>query len=46
MKASELLRRYQAAETKFQRVNLRGQSFQGQNLAGVDLSEKAWMLTE
>ena len=39
MKASELLRRYQAGETKFQRVNLRGQSFQGQNLAGVDLSE-------
>ena len=39
MKASELLRRYQAGETKFQRVNLRGQSFKGQNLAGIDFSQ-------
>ena len=39
MKASEVLRRYQAGERNFQRVNLRGQSFKGKDLSGADFSE-------
>ncbi len=39
MKASEILRRYQAGERNFQRVNLRGQSFKGKDLSGADFSE-------
>ncbi len=39
MKASEVLRRYQAGERNFQGVNLRGQSFKGKDLSGVDFSE-------
>ena len=39
MKASEVLRRYQAGERNFQHVNLRGQSFKQQNLAGAYFSE-------
>jgi uncharacterized protein YjbI with pentapeptide repeats len=39
MKASEVLTRYAAGETNFQRVNLRGQSLKGENLSGADFSE-------
>lgn len=38
MKASEVLRRYQAGERNFQDVSLRGQNFKGKNLAGADFS--------
>ena len=39
MKACEVLRRYKVGERNFQRVNLRGQSFKGQDLSGADFSE-------
>ncbi|GAB4375863.1 MAG: hypothetical protein Kow00121_22120 [Elainellaceae cyanobacterium] len=39
MKASEVLRRYQAGEREFRRANLRGQNFKGRNLSGADFSE-------
>ena len=39
MKASEVLKRYAAAERNFRGVNLRGQSFKGQNLSGADFSK-------
>ncbi|MBP0027092.1 pentapeptide repeat-containing protein [Roseofilum sp. Guam] len=38
MKASTVLRQYQAGKRNFQEANLRGQSFRGQNLEGVDFS--------
>ncbi len=38
MKAIEILRRYEVGERDFQRVNLRGQCFKGQDLSGVDFS--------
>ena len=38
MKASEVLRRYQAGERNFQRVNLRSQSFKGQDLLEAEFS--------
>ncbi|NEO25135.1 MAG: hypothetical protein F6K57_39530 [Moorea sp. SIO4A5] len=39
MKANEVLTRYKNGERDFRRVNLRGQSFQGQDLSGTDFSE-------
>lgn len=39
MKAEELLRQYRQGERNFVEVNLRGQSFQGQDLSGVDFSK-------
>ncbi len=39
MKAREVLQRYQQGERDFRRVNLRGQSFKGQDLSGADFSE-------
>ena len=39
MKASEVLKRYAAGESNFQRRNLRGQSFKGKDLSGADFSE-------
>ena len=39
MKANEVLRRYEAGERDFRRVNLRGQSFKGKDLSGADFSE-------
>ena len=39
MKASEVLKKYQAGLRNFQRVNLRGQSFKGKDLSGADFSE-------
>lgn len=39
MKAHEVLKRYEAGERDFCRVNLRGQSFKGKNLSGANFSE-------
>ena len=39
MKAHEVLKRYEAGERDFRRLNLRGQSFKGKNLSGANFSE-------
>ncbi len=39
MKAAEVLKRYQAGERNFRRLNLRGQSFKDKNLSGADFRE-------
>jgi hypothetical protein len=39
MKASEILAKYAAGERNFQRLNLRGQSFKGKDLAGAERSQ-------
>lgn len=38
MNASEIVKRYQQGERDFQYVNLKGQSFKGQELSGTDFS--------
>jgi uncharacterized protein YjbI with pentapeptide repeats len=39
MKASEIREKYAAGERNFHRVNLRGQSFKGEDLSGADFTE-------
>ena len=39
VKAEDVLKRYEAGERDFRRLNLSGQSFKGKNLSGADFSE-------